>query len=62
MHHSTFVQAYDLARYADARGSEAIIPELVYLLVGQSVPNATARRIPWGERLREAFNRVPGDQ
>lgn len=53
MDHTHIVQAGDLSRYADTRDSQGVIPELVYLLVRQSVPNATSCRIPYGESVNQ---------
>ena len=53
MEHTHIVQASDLSRYADRRDSEGVIPELVYHLVRQSVPNATDCRIPYGDAINQ---------
>ena len=51
MDHTHIVQASDLERYADTRDSEAVIPELLYLLVRQSVSNASVCKIPYGKTV-----------
>lgn len=53
MDHTHIIQAADLSRYADTRESQAVIPELVYLLIRQSVPNANACRIPYGDAVNQ---------
>lgn len=53
MDHSHIVQASDLSRFADIRGSQAVIPELVYFLIRGSVPNATNCRIPYGDAINQ---------
>lgn len=53
MDHTYIIQSRDLARYADTRDSHGVIPELVYHLVRQSVPHATACRIPYGDAVNQ---------
>jgi hypothetical protein len=53
MDHTYIIQSGDLARYADTRDSQGVIPELVYHLVRQSVPNATACRIPYRDAVNQ---------
>lgn len=53
MDHTHIVQVGDLSRYADTRDSQGVIPELVYHLVLQSVPDATACRIPYGDAVNQ---------
>jgi len=53
MDHTHIVQANDLDRYSETRDSESTIPELVYLLVRQSVPDATECRIPYGGMVND---------
>ena len=53
MDHTFIVQASDLKRYADTRESEAVLPELVYLLVKQSTPPPTVCRIPYGDNVNQ---------
>ena len=52
MNHTHIVQAGDLSRYADARDSQGAIPELVYLLIRQSVPSAICR-MPYGDAVNQ---------
>jgi len=51
--HTHIVKARDLERYADTRDSEAVIPELIYLLVKQSISRASVCRIPYGDSVNE---------
>jgi len=53
MQHTHIITAADLSRYADTRESQGVIPELVYLLIRQSVPNASACRIPYGDAVNQ---------
>lgn len=53
MQHTHIITAADLSRYADTRESQGVIPELVYLLIRQSVPNAGACRIPYGDAVNQ---------
>ena len=53
MQHTQIVTAADLSRYADTRESQSVIPELVYLLVRQSAPNADVCRIPYGDAVNQ---------
>jgi hypothetical protein len=53
MDHTHIVTAGDLSRYADTRDSQAVIPELIYLLVRQSVPRASECRIPYGDGVNQ---------
>lgn len=41
-----------LNTYSDSRESEAVIPELIYLLVKQSIPDGSICRIPYGNNIR----------
>jgi hypothetical protein len=52
MEHTQIVNASDLATYADTRDSEAVIPELVWMLVNQ-VPDLTVCRIPYGDAVNQ---------
>ena len=52
MDHTHIVQAGDLERYADTRESQAVIPELIYLLVKQS-SNPSVCRIPYGKEVNQ---------
>ncbi len=53
MDHTHIVKAADLSCYADTRDSQGVIPELVYHLIRQSTPNATACRIPYGDAVNQ---------
>ncbi len=53
MNHTHIVQPNDLSHYADTRESQGVIPELVYHLVRQSVPDATECRIPYGDAVNQ---------
>jgi len=53
MKHTQIVNARDLARYADARESRAVIPALVHRLVKRSVQKLTVCRIPHGEEAEQ---------
>ncbi len=53
MDHTHIVKAGDLERYSDTRDSEAIVPELIYLLVKQSVSGASKCRIPYGDAVNQ---------
>lgn len=53
MDHTHIVQASDLERYADRRDSQGVIPELVYLLVRQSVNELNVCRIPYGDQVNQ---------
>jgi len=52
MDHTHIISANELERYADTRDSEAVIPELVYLLMRQSV-EASECRIPYGDSVNQ---------
>ena len=54
MDHTYIIQPGDLARYADTRDSQGVIPELVYHLVRYSVPHATTCRIPYGDAMNQS--------
>ena len=53
MDHPHIVTANDLNRYSDTRDSEAVIPELIYLLVKQCVPRPQVCRIPYGDAVNQ---------
>ncbi len=53
MDHTHIVQAGDLDRYAPTRDSQAVIPELVYLLVKQSCSDLVVCRIPYGDAVNQ---------
>ena len=53
MDHTHIVTANDLDRYSGTRDSETVIPELIYLLVKQSVPPPYVCRIPYGDAVNQ---------
>ena len=53
MDHTLIIKAGDLERYADTRDSQAVIPELVYWLVKQSVSKLSLCRIPYGDEVNQ---------
>ena len=53
MEHTHIISASDLEQYADRRESEAVIPELIYFLVKQSVSNTDECRIPYGDQVNQ---------
>src|SRR6266436_5510967 len=50
MEHTQIVTASELEDYAQRRDSEAVIPELLWMLVDSSVPDAICR-IPYGDSV-----------
>ena len=53
MDHTHIVQASDLERYADTIESQSVVPELLYLLVKQSISIVPVRRIPYGDAINQ---------
>jgi len=53
MEHTQFVVPSELEHYADTRESQAVIPELVYMLVKESVSDLTECRIPYGDAINQ---------
>ncbi len=54
MDHTHIVTAHELGGlYSDTRESEAVIPELIYLLVKQCVPPPYVCRIPYGDAVNQ---------
>ena len=53
MDHTHIVPATELERYASRRDSQAVIPELVYLLVKQSISQVSVCRIPYGDAVNQ---------
>lgn len=53
MEHTHIIKAGDLSRYADTRDSQGVIPELVYLLIRQSVSDTIECRIPYGDAVNQ---------
>lgn len=48
------VRAADLEQYANSINSQTVIPELIYLLVKQSISNASVCRIPYGDAVNQS--------
>src|SRR5450759_2211435 len=53
MEHTLIVTATELEIYADRRDSEAVIPELICMLVKESVADLTTCRIPYGDSINQ---------
>ncbi|MCY4354465.1 MAG: hypothetical protein OXC09_06745 [Truepera sp.] len=53
MDHTHIIHDFHLERYADTRESQEAIPELIYLLVKQSVSDPGICRIPYGESVNQ---------
>ena len=53
MDHNHIVNAGDLEQYADRRASEGVIPELIYLLVNQSVSQISVCHIPYDDAVNQ---------
>ena len=53
MEHTHIVTAADLADYANTKDSEAVIPELIWLLVRESAADLTTCRIPYGDSINQ---------
>lgn len=53
MDHTHIVNSSDLERYANTRDSQAVVPELLYFLVRQSVPPSSLCRIPYGDAVNQ---------
>lgn len=53
MEHTQIVTASDLEAFAETRAAEEVIPELVWLLVTQSVQDLTTCRIPYGDAINQ---------
>ena len=53
MKHTSIVTPNDLARYADTRESEGIIPELICRLIRQSAANISECHIPYGDAVNQ---------
>ncbi len=53
MENTQIVKATDLEKHADARESQAVIPELVYKLVDLSCLDLTTCRIPYGDNVNQ---------
>ena len=53
MEHTHIIHASELERYADTLDSQAVIPELIYFLVKQSISNPSSFRIPYGDSVNQ---------
>ena len=53
MEHTQIITPADLAKYAGTRDSEAVIPELVWMLVRQSTSDLITCRIPYGDAINQ---------
>ncbi len=53
MDHTHIIRAADLDQYANRRDSQGVIPELVYLLVKQSISEISVCRIPYGDAVNQ---------
>ena len=53
MDHTQIVTASELENYANTRDSETVIPELIWRLITESVPDLTTCRIPYGEAVNQ---------
>lgn len=53
MEHTKIITAEDLSRYAERNESRGVIPELVYLLVRQSLSHGDNCRIPYGDSVNQ---------
>lgn len=52
MDYNQIITTTDLEHYSKRRNSEGVIPELIYLLVKQSIPDGSICRIPYGDDVR----------
>jgi len=53
MSHTQIVTSSELENHANTRDSEAIIPELICLLIKESAPDLTLCRIPYGDSINQ---------
>ncbi len=53
MEHTHIVTAEDLANYADKNDSVGVIPELIWMLVRESILEITTCRIPYGDSINQ---------
>ncbi len=53
MHSTQIIDASDLDQYANTRESQGVIPELIYLLVKQSILELSVCRIPYGDSVNQ---------
>ena len=54
MEHTKIITAEDLSRYANSYISRGVIPELVYLLVRESIADGDDCRIPYGDGINQS--------
>jgi hypothetical protein len=54
MEDTHIVSNIDLETYATSRDSEAVIPELIWILVNRSVSDLTTCRIPYGDSIGQS--------
>jgi hypothetical protein len=52
MEHTKIISAGELETYCETRESEAVIPELLYMLVNAS-PGVAECRIPYGDKVNQ---------
>ena len=53
MDYTLIITAANLEEYANTRESQAVIPELIYLLVKGSIPAGSICRIPYGDAVNQ---------
>src|SRR5262245_39460282 len=53
MEHTKIVTAAELENYADTMESEAVVPELIWMLVKESSTDLTTCRIPYGGTVNQ---------
>lgn len=53
MEHTQIVGVIELEDYADTRESEAVIPELIWMLIKSSVSDFATCRIPYGDNINQ---------
>lgn len=53
MEHTKIVTAAELENYANTIASEAVVPELIWMLVTESAPDLTTCRIPYGDSINQ---------
>ena len=53
MEHTQIINAMELESYAETINSEAVVPEMVWLLVNETVTDLTICRIPYGDAINQ---------
>lgn len=53
MEHTQIFTANELEEYAKRRDSEAVIPELIWMLINESLSDLTACRVPYGDAVNK---------